>query len=110
MIKYEIWQAPPSCPYKFYHYDWIKGQKPDRRDYVLVYVEDFITFDKHIKQLQLNTEETLEYIFEILNVDPPLNYHAAPLSVSDVVCLIDENNKRTWWYVDGIGFKELDWK
>ena len=110
MIHYEIWQAPPSCPYKFYHYDWIKGQKPNVRDYVMVYRDDFITFDKTIREKKFDTEQTLEYIFEMLNVDQPLDYHAASLSVSDVICLIDDN-KRSWWYVDGVGFVELkDWE
>lgn len=110
MIHYEIWQAPLSCPYKFLHYDWIKGQKPNVKDYVMVYYDNFITFDKTIKEKKLNTEQTLEYIFEMLNVDQPLDYHAAALSVSDVICLIDDN-KRSWWYVDGVGFVELkDWE
>ena len=94
-IKYEIWQLPMRSPYKFMHYDWIKT-KPIIGDYVIVYageIEDGI--------------DVLENIFELLNVDYPPDYHAASLSVSDVICLVTEANQRYWWYVDGKGFKSL---
>lgn len=97
-IKYEIWQLPPSSPNKFKHYDWCKT--PIRVvDYVMVYAGNI--------KSEFSTEETLEMIFELLNINHPYDYHVASLSVSDVVCLIDGNNKRSWWYVDGMGFKKL---
>lgn len=102
-IKYEVWQLPPSCDYKFGHYDWIES-KPDLYDYVMVYA------GTENRSPELETEEFLEHLFYILNQHHPIDYKVASLSVSDVVCLIDEGNFRTWWYVDGIGFKKLNWR
>ena len=102
-MRYEIWQLPISNEAKFMHYDWLK--KPlDIRDYVMVYsgVRTPWTY-------VTTAEALLEEIFDVLNVNHPADYHAASLSVSDVVCLIDTNNKREWWYVDGFGFKKLNW-
>lgn len=99
MINYEIWQMPLSHPNKFLHYDWRK--KPIKiKDYVMVYVGKI--------KLANRVDETLEDIFETLNVDHPKDYHAMSLSVSDIVCLII-GNYRGWYYVDEIGFKKLNW-
>ena len=101
-MRYEIWQMPPNGPNRFLHYDWCK-HPIDIMDYVYVYTGN-ITPLKGEKATDL-----LERIFEILNVDWPVDYHAASLSTSDIVCLIDKQNRRHWYYVDGIGFKKLDW-
>ena len=99
MIKYEIWQMPLSNPNKFYHYDWC--EKPiEIKDYVMVYAGRTALRD--------DVDDTLEDIFELLNNNHPHDYYAASLSVSDVVCLII-GNQRGWFYVDGFGFKKLDW-
>lgn len=99
-IKYEIWQLPLSSDYKFKHYDWL-DKKPTIRDYVMVYAgERDIYID--------DVNEYLEALFYIFNQEHPGDYHAASMSVSDLVCLIDEYNKRTWYYVDGLGFKEIE--
>lgn len=100
-MRYEIWQLPVGSPYKFLHYDWIKEQKPTLRDYVPVY-SGVVEIEK--------VWEALDAIWELLNVKPPVDYHGMSLSVSDVICLIYEGNKRSWWYVDGVGFKRLDWR
>ena len=99
MIKFEIWQMPVSNPNKYMHYDWCK-YPVDIKDYVMVY-EGEESESKVVGNL-------LEDIFEKLNVNFPKDYYASSLSVSDVVCLI-RGNSREWWYVDGIGFKKLDW-
>ena len=100
-MRYEIWQAPLSCPYKFMHYDWITGKKPNIRDYVLVYSGE-------TKGEIKNINEYLEKLFYIFNEEHPADYHSASMSVSDIVCLIGECNHRFWFYVDGIGFKEIE--
>ena len=101
---YEIWQLPPSSPYKYLHFDWIK-KRPTLRDYVMVYSGEY-----DLKLGRKKRDVMLEDIFYRLNQEIPIDYHAAPMSVSDVVSLVGENNKRTWWYTDGIGFVQLDWE
>ena len=98
-MKYEIWQAPSSAKFKFMHYDWIEGNKPTICDYVMVYSGETEIED-----------DILESLWEMFNVNPPGDYHGMSLSVSDVICLIDRYNKRRWWYVDGIGFHNLNWE
>jgi hypothetical protein len=100
MIKYEIWQMPMNNLNKFMHYNWCKNS-PQIRDYVMVYSGE--------KEFNSDKESFLEELFYIFNQEHPVDYHAASMSVSDVFCLIDESNQREWWYVDGIGFKRLDW-
>ena len=103
MVKYEVWQLPLSSPYKFSHYDWLK-EEPTVKDYVIVY---FGIYSSSIGRKKRDV--VLEDIFGKINWETPIDYHAASMSVSDVICLIDDD-KRTWWYVDGIGFKQLNWK
>lgn len=93
-IEYEVYQLPLSSPNKFMNYDWCKHQVVIR-DYVLVYIG---TIEE--------SDNVLEDIFERLNVDWPEDYHAASLSVSDIVVL-KKDGLRTWYYVNGIGFKKL---
>ena len=101
MINYEVWQMPLSNPNKFYHNDLCK-RPITIRDYVMVYAGKTPLLDQ--------IDDTLESIFEQLNINEPEDYHAMALSVSDVVCLIMGDNYRAWYYVDGIGFKKLNWK
>ena len=101
--KFEIWQLPTNSPFKFQHYDWIIGTKPSIRDYVPTYSGESLRVDG------METELFLEKLFYIFNNEEPADYHGFSMSVSDAICLIDENNKRTWWYVDGQGFAKLDW-
>ena len=47
-------------------------------------------------------------LFDKFNNDWPSDYHSESMSVSDLVCTInDNNNERTWWYVDSIGFEKV---
>ena len=101
-VEYEIWQLPPSSPYKFLSYEWLKGNKVDIKDYVRVYVG----------RMQLGKQsEMLDNIFELHNAinSIPSDYYGTSVSVSDIICLVDTNNKRDWYYVNGIGFTKLNW-
>ena len=100
-MKYEIWQLPLSNKAKFMHYDWLE-KKPQIPEYVMVYAGFY--------GQQKDTEEILEDIFYLLNENHPKDYHAASLSVSDLICLIDDYHSREWWYVDGLGFKKMEYK
>ncbi len=99
-MRFEIWQLPTANKAKFLHFDWLK-EKPSIYDYVMVY-----SGEKENHRVEI--ESYLEDLYEIFNVNHPEDYHAASLSVSDLICLIDEDNRRTWWYVDGIGFKKVN--
>lgn len=100
-MNYTIWQLPVS------HHNCFKGtifdlEEIKLKDYVLVY-------DGYMETENFN-EGTLDYIYEILNIDHPEDYHARSLSVSDIIQVRCESNKNKWFYVDSFGFKELDEK
>ena len=101
-IKYEIWQAPAYSRLRFKHYDWL-DTPPKIGEYVPVYAGSIenAKYEGDIK----------ERIFDMFNTDEcPEDFHGMSVSVSDVICLIKtDSNIREWWYVDGIGFKQLDW-
>lgn len=99
-MKFEIWQLPISHPNKFMHSEWCK-KNIQIRDYVMVYSGE-------IKSDTEDINEFLEELFYIFNNEHPADYHAASMSVSDIVCLIGKCNKRFWFYVDGEGFKEVE--
>lgn len=99
-MRYEIWQLPPSHPNKFMHLDWCK-KEITILDYVHVYAGKI---DKEVKDV----DNFLESLFCKFNQDIPDDYHAASMSVSDLICLIGSCNKRFWFYVDGQGFKEVE--
>lgn len=100
MSQFEIWQLPGGHPNKYMHLDWCK--KPvDIMDYVQVYAGKI---DKEIKDVDIFLEE----LFERFNINQPDDYYAASMSVSDLICLIGNCNKRFWFYVDGKGFKEVE--
>lgn len=98
-MKYEIWKLPPSHPNKFIPYDHIK-HTVKIVDYVMVYSGE-------IKGDKLNNR-MLEQLFEKFNINHPEDYHSESMSVSDLICGIDEWNHREWFYVDGIGFRRTD--
>ena len=100
-IKYEIWQAPAYSRLRFKHYDWL-DTPPKIGEYVPVYAGSIENTDYE--------GDIKEKIFEIFNTEEcPEDFHGMALSVSDIICLIYDNGYRQWWYVDGTGFKELDW-
>ena len=99
-MKYEIWKLAPSHPNKFMWYE--SATEPVKiRDYVRVYSGR--TGDEMVNR------RVLEMLFEKFNIDHPEDYYASSMSVSDIICTINEGaNERTWWYVDGIGFQKLE--
>ena len=103
-MNYIILQLPVSYPGTFRSYEENKehNRLPRREDYVTVYAGQIYN---------VYGNETLNHIYERLNINHPADYHARSLSVSDVVGLIREDeNGRTqceWWYVDSIGFKRI---
>lgn len=91
-MRYEIWQLPISHNNCFRGFD-VVTEPIIIRDYVHVY--------------QGNIDScNLESIFEKLNIDHPADYYARSLSVSDIICLINDND-RDYYYVDSTGFRKL---
>lgn len=98
-MKFEIWTMPLNNPNKFMWYGSLK--KPvDIKDYVHVYTGK--------TGAKMGNRRILEMLFQEFNVNHPNDYHSSSMSVSDIVCTInEETNERTWWYVDGIGFVKI---
>ena len=96
---YEIWKLAPSNPNKFMGYDMIKIPI-DITDYIMVYSGK--TKDR------LCNNRILEMLFEKFNINHPDDYYSESMSVSDIICAInEETNERVWWYVDTIGFRKV---
>ena len=98
MVKsIEIWQASINCRYKFRSYN---KEQFNIKDYVHIY-------SGIIETIQKDEEAFLEDIFYIFNQSHPKDYHGASLSVSDLICIIN-NNHKDWWYVNSIGFIKIN--
>jgi hypothetical protein len=55
----------------------------------------------------MRPHETLENLFYKFNMERPEDFKGHSLSVSDVI-VIRERGKSTAYYVDSLGFKQLD--
>lgn len=100
MIHYTIMRLPISHPARFMGSDFCERHcgMPEQSDYEVVY---------HGNIDEININNTLEYIYYILNVNHPSDYKISSLSVSDVIGIENDNHKHEWWYVDSIGFKRI---
>ena len=100
-MNYIILQLPSSNPVAYIGTDSFKClnlELPKREDYVLVYVGQIYN---------AYGNETLNHIYERLNINHPADYHARSLSVSDVIGLEVGKREWEWWYVDSFGFKRI---
>ena len=96
---YEIWTLPPSNPNKFLGSQMRKAP---------VKIEDYVMVYKGKAGGTMGNHRVLEQLFDKFNTNWPDDYHSESMSVSDLVCTInDNNNERTWWYVDSIGFEKV---
>ena len=96
---YDIWKLPVSHPNKF------MGSQMRK---VSVRIEDYVMVYKGKTGDTMGNRRILEMLFDKFNNDWPSDYHSESMSVSDLVCTInDNNNERTWWYVDSIGFEKV---
>ncbi len=96
---YEIWKLPPSNPNKFLGSQMRK---------VSVKIEDYVMVYKGKCGEPMGNRRILEQLFDKFNNEWPDDYYSESMSVSDLVCTInDYNNERTWWYVDSIGFERV---
>ena len=99
---YQLEHSDSMAELRFMNQDWLdkKGLSADRENYKMVYsgIQDF--------KGEQDTEDTLELIYEHLNLCRPEGYQGYSLSVSDVVVLHDGGTDRAY-YVDSVGFREL---
>lgn len=98
--QYSIYQLKRSDDLhgiRFETFDYLQknGIKCDIRNYNFVYSGD------------MRPNETLESLFYKFNVEHPEDFKGHSLSVSDVV-VVKERGKSTAYYVDSIGFKQVD--
>ena len=95
--KVRIWQLKPSSDFsmRFISFDELMKNfgKPDKNNYKVVFDGELPT-------------DNLESIYEICNLNQPDGYEGHALSISDVIELYDTQSK--FYYVDKIGFKEID--
>lgn len=93
---YQLSLSDSTDIYRFMPYDWLEKKElsVDRSNYQMVYAAE------------LTPADTLNTIFQDLNMEHPDDFKGHSLSVSDVVVL-HEKGKDTAYYVDSIGFREL---
>ena len=94
---YQIKRSKEMHDIRFEPYDHLKqkGITCDIQNYDLV-------FSGHMRP-----HETLENLYYKFNMEHPVDFKGHSLSVSDVV-VIQERGKSTAYYVDSVGFKQLD--
>ncbi len=82
----------------------------DKTRYTFRYCDDLTKVIEMFPVCTTNdTDEIyLDNIYEIINFHKPEDYHARSVSVSDVI-LLRRGGISKWYYVDSIGFKEVNW-
>lgn len=53
-----------------------------------------------------NPIAVLENLYEMFNINHPLDFNGHSLSVSDIVVLFDDNGCR-WYYCDSFGWRDI---
>ena len=98
MYSYKLYQMPMSNISKFRSFDETK-ENIKLSDYVLVYCG----------KLEYNEENFLDEIFYILNMKRPKDFYGHSMSVSDVLCVYDEetNYEYGYYYCDDLGWVKL---
>lgn len=96
--KYEIWQLKDRTENEpLYTADY---------DYASKFRLTESRYDKVYEGVATAEDDTLDKLFYKFNVSRPEDFTGHSMSVSDVV-VFDVDGKRTAWYCDRIGFKEL---
>ena len=92
---YSIWQLPISNSKCFI---------PISDDIQEVFLGDYVL----VYDWETNTNENLERIYERLNINHPIDFHARSLSVSDLIYIRDkEKNEEYGYLVDVVGFQKV---
>lgn len=95
-----IWQLKPDSDFKLRFRSYEETRKvcgePDIKNYEAVYDGQIETND-------------LEAVYTKFNMDHPEGFSGHSLSISDVVELYDDSSSQ-FYFVDNIGFQEIDFK
>lgn len=97
-MLYQIYQLKDARKTEYGFMGWSfaaqHGFKMD--DYVKVYSGE------------IDQEDCLEHLYEMFNINHPLDFRGHSLSISDVVALKkDENDYWYWYYCDRFGWEEI---
>jgi len=104
-MKYTIYNLSISNPKYLKWLNKVGEENVDILDYVAVWQDESNEYSLNDSEERI--QEFLEYLFERFNIDHPVNFAGHSMSVSDVVCLYDDN-KRRYFFCDSIGWKELN--
>lgn len=97
-------RANKHIPYAFESMEKLRSLgfgQPRASDYLMVYEAGFYCPIEH------TAENVLEHLFCVFNVCPPKDYSGRSLSVSDVVELFDDKERR-YYYCEPAGFQATD--
>lgn len=97
-LSYEIWQLKDTPENKMLLFADF--------GYASIYRLTESRYDKVYEAKAGADDQTLEEIFIKFNINRPDDFQGHSVSASDVIVL-NEDGKRTAWYVDRIGFKEI---
>lgn len=105
--QYELYQLDESGKdYLFMSLDKMlekHGYIPNRNEYCQVYFGEIESrYQKHFPM------PVLSRLFDIFNNEVPDDFVGCAMSTSDVVKLTDETGREEIWFVDSVGFKQLD--
>lgn len=94
--KFYIYQIKNDADYLFCAFEYaVNSGGIQKEDYEKIYEGD------------MAGGWTLEDLFYIFNADIPEDFKGRSMSISDIV-IIEDNGKKKAYYVDLIGFKEVD--
>ena len=102
-MKYEIYQLKRSdetTDLRFMSYDWLvrKGRKPEIKDYDKMYEGNI--------DLESSFLPAAEFLYYKFNLSIPEDFRGHSLSVSDIVVILDGDEKGCY-YCDSVGFVTL---
>ena len=94
-LIYQI-KDPIKCDYAWMSWK-IAKRDINLMDYDCVYTDSIDGEDPNA---------VLENLYEMFNINHPLDFNGHSLSVSDIVVLFDDNGCR-WYYCDSFGWKDI---
>lgn len=112
-ICYSIYQIPwtedsPRYVFTDLEHMRLKGVEPNESLYNKVYTSMPIRHDTVYRGQVIKQENPeLDHIFYMLNINPPKDYTARSISVSDVIVIRCKGEEQVW-FVDGAGFVRLE--
>lgn len=100
-------EEPEPAVLRYMSYDWLKahGFTVNPKNYELVYSGEL---DSDART-DVRPDWICEALFRQFNNFRPADFTGRSMSCSDVVVL-NEDGRRTAWYCDRIGFRQIEWR